>query len=82
MKIRDTTTGTDLSFGNSIFGDTGGNGGFTPATLDGYFVLTGSTNIELQYYAAGPSNNTNDLGIGGTTGSINVFGSLTLTQVA
>jgi hypothetical protein len=82
LKIRNTTAGTDLAFGTTGFGDTASNGGFIIVTLDGYFTLTGSTNIELQYYAAGPSINANDLGIGATTGSINVFGSLTLTQVA
>jgi hypothetical protein len=82
LRLRNTTAGTDLALGNVVFANAADAGGFAFAVLDGYFTLTGSTNIELQYYVQGPSINTNDLGVGASNGSNNIFGSVTITQVA
>ena len=80
IKLRNTTAGTDLVLGMTAFGNTSVAGGVVNSTLDGYFVLAGSTNIELQYYVTA-TQSTGDLGIAGNFGT-EIYASLTLTQVA
>jgi hypothetical protein len=80
LRLRNTTAGADLALGATAFAASGVAAGTFYADLKGYFTLTGSTNIELQYYVL-VTNGGNDLGVGGTWGT-NVFANLTLVQVA
>jgi spermidine/putrescine-binding protein len=80
LRLRNTTAGADLALGATAFAASGVAAGTFYADLKGYFTLTGSTNIELQYYVLA-TNAGNDLGVGGTWGT-NVFANVTLVQVA
>jgi hypothetical protein len=80
LRLRNTTAGTNLVLGMTAFGSSGGVTAVNPY-LKGYFTLTGSTNIELQYYMSGASVSANDQGVAGTWGT-NVYSTLTIQQVA
>jgi hypothetical protein len=80
VRLRNTTAGADLVLGMSAFSNSAVAGGQVTSNLLGYFTLTASTNIELQYYV-GASNAGNDLGVSGTFG-VNIFANLTIHQVA
>jgi hypothetical protein len=80
IKLRNTTAGTDIVLGSTAFGNSAVAGGVVNSLLQGYFTLTGSTNIEMQYYI-GATNGTNDLGQSGGFGT-EVYATLTIQQVA
>ena len=81
MKIRNTTAGTDLITGISTFAASSANIG-NNGMLSGYITLTGSTNLQLQYWVVGPSINTNDLGVAVSSGTNECYATLTIQQVA
>jgi hypothetical protein len=80
LRLRNTTAGSNLAVGHSLLVASTANI-MNPATLAGYFTLTGSTNIELQYWVTN-SINTNDLGVAASTSSGEVYATLTIQQVA
>ena len=80
IKLRNTTAGSDIVLGMTAFGNSAVAGGAVQSDLQGYFTLTGSTNIEMQYYV-GATNSSNDLGQSGTFGT-NIYSTLTIQQVA
>ena len=80
IKLRNTTAGSDIQLGMTAFGNNAVAGGVVNSYLDSYFTLTGSTNIELQYYIVSTTG-TNDLGQSGGFGT-EVYATLTIQQVA
>ena len=81
IRLRNTTAGTNAALGQSFFTPDTANVEAN-AVLTGYFTLTGSTHLEMQYYVSGPSINTNDQGIATSNGSTEVYATLTIQQVA
>lgn len=80
IKLRNTTAGTDIVLGNTAFGNAAVAGGVINSFLQGYFTLTASTTIEMQYYINATAA-TNDLGQSGGFGT-EVYATLTIQQVA
>jgi hypothetical protein len=80
IKLRNTTAGTDIQLGMTAFTNSAVAGGAVLSNLQGYFTLTGSTNIEMQYYILS-TNASNDLGQSGGFGT-EVYSTLTIQQVA
>jgi hypothetical protein len=81
IRLRNTTASTNAALGQSTFIASSVNiMNFAP--LVGYFTLTASTNLELQYYVSGASINTNDQGVATSNGSTEVYASLTIQQVS
>jgi hypothetical protein len=80
LRLRNTTAGSNLVLGQTNFVNAA-VASQNYAFLNGYFTLTGSTTIELQYYFTGPSINTNDLGVASSIGT-EVYAQLMIQQVA
>ena len=80
IKLRNTTAGSDLVLGMIAFGNSAVAGGVVNSYLQGYFTLTGSTNIEMQYWITA-TNASNDLGQSGGFGT-EVYATLAIQQVA
>jgi hypothetical protein len=80
IKLRNTTAGSDLVLGTTAFTNSAVAGGVVNSLLEGYFTLTGSTNIEMQYYI-GSTQASNDLGQSSAFGT-EVYATLTIQQVA
>jgi hypothetical protein len=79
-KIRNTTDGTDLALGASMYAPPA-----TSVTIDGtiqgFFVLAASKNIELQYQVqTGVA--TNGLGVANSFGVNEIYSSITIMKVA
>jgi len=81
MRLQNTTANTTLITGISTFAASSANIG-NNGMLSGYITLTGSTSLQLQYYADGPSINTNDLGVAGVNGTNECYATITIQQVA
>jgi hypothetical protein len=81
LRLRNTTAGTTLQTGLNGYADTDdGNGDVQNGLLNGYITLTGSTNLELQYYAD-INFNSNSGGVATSYGT-EVYASLTIQQVS
>ena len=81
LRLRNTTAGTTLQTGLNGMADTDDNNGdVCNGLLNGYITLTGSTNLELQYYAD-INYNSNSGGVATSYGT-EVYASLTIQQVA
>jgi hypothetical protein len=78
-RLRDTTNGINLVTGTANLLDdryqTEGS-----LFLRGYFVLTGTTNIELQYYATA-NYNANSLGVAMTNGNTEIYANIMIQKV-
>jgi hypothetical protein len=75
IRLRDTTNNVTFAFSGTteINGDRGQNN----LTLEGTFVLTGTANIQLQYYTPGGS-----IGTAASSGDPSAFGSLFVERLA
>lgn len=78
LKIRNTTDGSDLLVGQMARAT--GTGNQTLATVEGYFTIAGTKNIELQH-RCGTTKGTNGLGRAGNLGVSEVYAQIILWQV-
>jgi hypothetical protein len=78
IRLRNTTAGTTAVNGETDFAS-GGQG--ASANLRGYVVLTGSTNLELQYWATTASA-TVGLGVATSSGEGEIYANIQIQQVA
>ena len=79
-KLRNTTAGTDIAIGVSSYVANGENVVGTNQLLT-LFVLTGSTNIELQHRCA-VTKNTNGFGKATSFGDSEIYSQITIVRVA
>jgi hypothetical protein len=79
LRLQNTTAGTTLVLGGSMLSPNPGES-TVQGMLDGYFTLTGSTTIELQYRV---NTNTNSNSLGVSTGwGTEVYATIVIQQVA
>ena len=79
-RLRNTTAGTDLAIGNSSY-TTGGTAVTILSTIQRYFTLTGSTNIELQHRCA-TTKASNGFGVQSSFGDSEIYSQITIIRVA
>jgi hypothetical protein len=78
-RLRDTTNGVTLVTGTACLADDRYQTQVN-LLLRGYFTLTGTTNIELQYYASS-NYNANSLGVAMTNGSTEIYANIMIQKV-
>jgi len=80
IRLRNTTANTDLAIGNSAFTDAG-DAVVNPSQLQTSFVLSGTTNIELQHRSS-VTRNSNGLGTAASFGDSEIFSQITIRRIA
>ena len=83
VKLRNTTASSDAIIGGNAYVNPTSADVVVIAPLTGTVVTTGSTNFELQYYAAFAGGATNGLGVANSIASISeVYATITIEKIA
>ena len=80
IKLRNTTAGTDIAIGNSAFTDAG-DAVVTPSLIQTSFVLSATSNIEVQHRAS-VTRAGNGLGTAASFGDSEIYAQITIARIA
>jgi hypothetical protein len=80
IKLRNTTASTDLAIGNNAFTDAG-DAVVTPSIIFTSFVLSVTTNLEVQHRAA-VTRSSNGLGTAASFGDSEIYAQITIRKIA